>query len=364
MLNVRLLLRLFKIKVWAIPGRGIALGFFALLLLFPLITKESYLIRILSLAAIYAIFAVSWDVLAGYAGQLNLGQALFFGVGAYSAALLNLNLGAPPFITIPLGGIGSVFVGLMASLPALRLRGFYLALVTLSLPIILTGVIFLFSDVTGGEMGLFGLSPLSTSRISDYYIILLVMMCSVFIMYKFTDAKSTNIRTGLILHAIREDEITARNSGIDTTKYKLLAFVVSGFFCGIAGGLYAHFLRISGPSSLDLFFSFQAILWTIFGGIRTIYGAVAGVYFLFILMELLRMTPFGDEIRYIVFALILIFTMLFMPEGVTTWIRDKIEIECKRCKLRNAFTRNVCRACGASLQLRSRQLDDNKGARE
>ncbi len=359
--SLRLLFRLFKVKVWAIPGRMIALGFFSFLLLVPLFTDQSYVIRILSLAGIYAIFAVSWDVLAGYTGQLNLGQALFFGVGAYTSALLNLNFSLPPFITIPLGGIGSVAVGLIAGLPALRLRGFYLGLVTLSFPIILAGVIFLFSDFTGGEMGLFGLTPLSNSRILDYYIVLLVMIGSVFAMYKFTDSKSTNIRTGIILHAIREDEITARTSGIDTTRYKLLAFAVSGFFAGIAGGLYAHCLRISGPSTLELFLSFQVILWTIFGGIRTIYGAVAGVYLLFILMELLRIHPVGDQIRFVVFALILIFTLLFMPEGLTTWIRDKIEIECHRCKISNAFTRNNCRACRAPLRLENQESINEEG---
>ena len=359
--NLRLLFRLFKVKVWAIPGRMIALGFFSFLLLVPLFTDHSYVIRILSLAGIYAIFAVSWDVLAGYTGQLNLGQALFFGVGAYASALFNLNLSLPPFITIPLGGIVSVAVGLIAGLPALRLRGFYLGLVTLSFPIILAGVIFLFSDFTGGEMGLFGLTPLSNSRILDYYIVLLVMIGSVFAMYKFTDSKSTNIRTGIILHAIREDEITARTSGIDTIRYKLLAFAVSGFFAGIAGGLYAHCLRISGPSTLELFLSFQVILWTIFGGIRTIYGAVAGVYLLFILMELLRIHPVGDQIRFVIFALILIFTLLFMPEGLTTWIRDKIEIECNRCKISNAFTRNNCRACRAPLRLENQESINEEG---
>ena len=144
--NLRLAFRLFKVKVWAIPGRMIACVFVAFLLFLPILINESYVIRILSLAGIFAVFAASWDLLAGYTGQLNLGQALFFGVGAYTAALLNLNMGLPSFITIPLGGIGSVAVGLIAGLPALRLRGFYLGLVTLSFPIILTGVIFLFSD--------------------------------------------------------------------------------------------------------------------------------------------------------------------------------------------------------------------------
>lgn len=351
--NLRLLLRLLKVKVWSIPGRMIAVTFFASLFLIPLFTNQSYVISILGLAGIFAIFAVSWDVLAGYTGQLNLGHALFFGVGAYSAALLNQNLGLPPLITIPLAGISAAAIGLIACLPALRLRGFYLALVTLSFPVVLTGVIFIFPDFTGGEMGLYGLSALSDSNTLDYYVVLIVMIVSVSAMYIFTDAESSNIRTGIILHAIREDEITARTSGIDTLKYKLLAFAVSGFFAGIAGGLYAHYLKIAGPSTLALFISFQAILWTVFGGIRTIYGAVAGVYLLFILVEVLRISLIGDQIRYIVFSLILILTLLFMPEGVTTWVRDKIEIKCQRCKISNAFTRKSCRACRTPLRLKN-----------
>lgn len=359
--NLRFFYRLFKVKVWAVPGRVIALVFFLTLILTPLITTESYVIRILTLAAIFAIYAASWDLLTGYTGQLNLGQALFFGVAAYAAALLNLHLDLPPWITIPLGGGAAVLIGLVAGIPALRLRGFYLGLVTLSFPIILAGIIFLFSDVTGGELGLFGVVPLSGSRITDYYIVLLVMMASVFAMYKITDSDSSNVRIGLILHAIREDEITARNSGINTTRYKLLAFAASAFFAGIAGGLYTHYLRIAGPSTLELSFSFQAVLWTIFGGIRTIYGAVAGVYFLFILMELLRMSYSGEQIRFILFALILIFTLLFMPEGLTVWIRDKLEITCQRCKVINAFTRDTCRACRASLRIENRENERGSG---
>jgi branched-chain amino acid transport system permease protein len=126
----------------------------------------------------------------------------------------------------------------------------------------------------------------------------------------------------------------------------MLAFVVGGFFAGIAGGLYAHFMRIAGPSSLDMMLSFQAIIWTVFGGIVSIYGAVVGVYFLYPLMELLRVVP---ELRFLIFAAIVIVILLFMPEGIAVWIRDKIERECPRCKLANVALRRTCRACGASL---------------
>ena len=181
---------------------------------------------------------------------------------------------------------------------------------------------------------------------ADYYISVLIMIVSVFIMWKLTDAKSGLVRTGIILHAIREDEIAARASGINTIRYKLFAFIVGGFFAGIAGGLYAHFMRIAGPSTLELTLSFQAIIWTVFGGIVSIYGPVVGVYILYPLMEFLRVVP---EYRMLIFAGIVVVILLFMPEGIAVWIRDKMERECPRCKLTNVWWRRTCRACSASL---------------
>jgi branched-chain amino acid transport system permease protein len=341
-------------EILAIPGRIIAVVFFLSLLSFPLFIQETYYLRIIILATIFSLFAASWDLLSGFTGQLNLGHALFFGVAAYGAALINIHFDMPPWITIPLGGIGAVLVGLIAGIPALRLRGFYLGLVTLSFPLILTGLIFVFPDFTGGELGLSGVDRLSSSRIVSYYTIVIVFAISVLFLWKFSDAKSKLFRVGVLLHAIREDEIAARAAGINTTHYKLLAFAVSGFFAGIAGGLYAHFLRIAGPSTLDLFFSFQAILWTIFGGIATIYGAVAGVFILYPLVEFLSLYTLGEELRYVFFCVILIIFLLFMPEGITVWVLDKIEIKCPRCKVINVFTRQTCRACRARLRLDKR----------
>ncbi len=345
----RVLFHLLKTEVWQVPGRMIAAVFLAGLLLFPMFSSHPYVFRILTLAAIFSIFAASWDVLSGFTGQINLGHALFFGVAAYTGAKLNLLFNLPPWITIPMGGFAAVLVGLVAGIPALRLRGFYLALVTLALPVILSGIIFMFPDFTGGELGLYGIDGFTRSRIADYYVIVFIMILSVYAMYKFTDAESKYLRTGMLLHAIREDEITARASGINTIKYKLIAFAVSAFFAGISGGIYTHYMKIVGPSTLELFFSFQAILWTIFGGIATIYGAVAGVFILYPLIELMVNLPLGQELRLIVFALILILSMLFMPQGLTTWVLNRIETTCPRCKIINAVTRHRCRACRASL---------------
>jgi len=338
-----------KGEIFAIPGRVIALVFFLCLFSLPLVTQQPYYIRILTLTIIFALFAASWDLLCGVTGQLSLGHALFFGVAAYAAAFLNIHLHLSPWLTIPSGGVVAVFVGLFAGVPALRLRGFYLGLVTLSFPLILTGLIFVFPEITGGELGLSGIIRLSSSRITSYYIVLIVFTVCVFIMWKIADAKSKILRTGVVLHSIREDEITARASGINTTRYKLMAFALSGFFAGIAGGLYVHYIRIAGPSTLELFFSFQPILWTIFGGAATIYGAVAGAFILYPLLEIMSLSSLGGDLRFVVLAIVLILTLLFMPEGMTVWILDKIEIKCPRCKLVNVFTRDKCRACRAPL---------------
>jgi len=348
------LYKLFRESILTIPGRLIAIIFLWFLVLLPLITIEPSVLRIITLASIFTIYAASWDVLAGFSGQINLGHALFFGVAAYTTAVLNKYLGLPIWITIPLGSVCAVTVGLIAGMPALRLRGFYLGLVTLAFPLILSGVIFVFADFTGGEQGIYGLSRLSNSRILDYYIILTAMICSLFIMYKLTDAGSRMLRIGVILHAIREDEITARASGIDTAKYKLMVFAISGFFAGVAGGFYAHYMRITGPSILGLFFSFQPILWTIFGGLSTVYGAVTGVFVLYPLVEVCCFYEIGEHIRFILLSLILILTLIFMPEGIAVWIRDKLEVKCQRCKVVNAITRNFCRACRAPLHLEKR----------
>ena len=343
---LRRLFKDFQGDVLAVPGRLIALVFLVFLFLIPLITQQPYTLRILILSNIFVIFAVSWDFISGYTGQINFGHAMFFGVAAYTAALLNKHLGLEPWATIPIGALAAVLAGVVMCLPALRLRGPYLSLVTLALPLILLGVIKAFPEVTGGEHGISGVAALSDSRLLDYYISVLVMIPCVMIMWKLTDAKSALVRTGIILHAIREDEITTRASGINTIRYKLFAFIVGGFFAGIAGGLYVHFLKVAGPSTLNLMLSFQAIIWTVFGGIVSIYGAVVGVYVLFPLLEFLRVIP---ELRTIIFAVVVILILLFMPEGIAVWIRDKLEEECPRCKLSNASWRRTCRACGASL---------------
>jgi branched-chain amino acid transport system permease protein len=263
-------------------------------------------------------------------------------VGAYTSALVNLKAGIPVWGSIPLGALAAVLAGLVIGIPCLRLRGTYLALTTLAFPIILMGVIFAIPDLTGGELGISGLQRLTGSRLNDYYVTVILMLVLCGAMWKITDS-----HTGILFHAIREDEVAVRAAGINTTRYKLIAFSLSGFFAGISGGLYAHFLRIAGPSTLEVSMSFQVVIFAIFGGVVTIYGPVGAVFVLFPLLEFLRFWP---EYRTLLFAVVILFILLYMPEGLFPWLRDKLESECPRCKIRNMATRKSCRVCTASLE--------------
>ncbi|NOX32983.1 MAG: branched-chain amino acid ABC transporter permease [Deltaproteobacteria bacterium] len=330
-----------KNDVLVLPSRMLVFFFIVAIICLPVVSNDPYLLRIIILACIYAIFTASWDLLSGFTGQMSFGHAFFFGVSAYAAALLNRHLHFPPWASIPIGALASVVAGLIIGIPCLRLRGTYLALTTLSFPIILLGIVHAFPDITGGELGISGLDRICRSRIGTYYIVAVSMLLSIATMWKLTSSKF-----GILLHAIREDEIALRASGINTTRYKIMAFCLSAFFAGIAGGLYAHFMRITGPSTLEVALSFQVVIWGVFGGIATIWGSAGAVFILFPIMEFFRFWP---EFRMLIFSFIIIFILLYMPKGLLPWLRDQVEKECPRCKKKNISFRKTCRICTATL---------------
>ncbi len=332
-------------EVLVLPSRSFVFFAALLLLALPLAYDDPYVLRIITMTAIFAIFAASWDLLAGFTGQVNFGHALFFGVGAYCSALLSHHLGWVPWVTVPLGAVLAMVTGFLVGIPCLRLRGSYLSLATLAFPLILTGLLFAFPDFSGGELGVSGLKRVMAGSVGNYYVAVMLMLLLCFGIWKITQSN-----TGLIFHAIREDEVACRASGINTTRYKLLAFALSGLFAGLSGALFAHFLRVAGPSSLEVALSFQAVIWGVFGGIATIYGPVVAVFVLYPLTEILASFDLFKEIRLLLLAVIILVVLLFMPQGLTPWIRDKIEIVCPRCKNRNVFTRHQCRLCSAELR--------------
>jgi branched-chain amino acid transport system permease protein len=345
---------LFRTEVLVLPSRITVVAFGLFLLILPLLTQDEYWLKVLIQTSIFAIFAASWDLLSGFTGQMNFGHALFFGVSAYVTVLINLYLRLPPVLSIPLGALAGVLCGLVVGVPCLRLRGAYLALTTLAFPIILLGIVFAIPNITGGELGLSSnilgdrtlrgtlrVASLSPNTLTDYYVAVIAMLILGGVMWKITDSK-----IGVIFHAIREDELAVRASGVNTIRYKLLAFCLSGFFAGIAGGMFAHFLRQAGPDNLVVTRSFEVIIWAVVGGIASIYGPIAGVFILYPLLEFFRVVP---GIRLLLFAAMVLAILLFMPEGLIPWVRDKIEKVCPRCKNRNVATRKACRVCAAHL---------------
>jgi len=334
-----------KNEVFVLPSRTLALIWVLALLALPMVYGDAYVLRILTMTCIFAIFAASWDLLAGYTGQVNFGHALFFGAGAYTSALLSLKLGVSPWLTIWAGAAVAALFGYLSGFLCLRLRGSYLSLATLAFPLIGLGLLFAFPDFSGGELGVSGLQRLIVGPTANYYVACISMLVVVFGLWAIADS-----RFGIVLHAIRDDEVAARASGINTPRYKLAVFALSGAAAGFSGALLAHYLRVAGPSTLEVALSFQVVIWGIFGGVATIYGPVVAVFILYPLTEWLGSFKHVGELRLLIFAVIVLLVLLFMPRGLTPWVRDKVEVQCPRCKQRNGVWKKICRLCGAPLQ--------------
>src|SRR5437016_1862365 len=332
-------------EVLILPSRTLVLVWAAFLVALPVVYADAYVLRILTMTCIFAIFAASWDLLAGYTGQVNFGHALFFGAGAYTSALMSHKLGITPWATIWAGAAVAALFGFGAGYLCLRLRGSYLSLATLAFPLIALGLLFAFPDFSGGELGISGLRRLALTPVTNYYVAAVSMLAIVFGLWAIADS-----RFGIVLHAIRDDEVAARASGINTLRYKLAVFSICAAAAGFAGALFAHYLRVAGPSSLEVALSFQVVIWGVFGGLATIYGPVAAVFILYPLTEWLGSFRAFGELRLLIFAVIVLLVLLLMPRGLAPWLRDKIETQCPRCKQRNTFYRKICRLCDAALQ--------------
>jgi branched-chain amino acid transport system permease protein len=318
----------FVAHVLDIPPRLLALLLFLLILSFPIVNPPSFVLRILTTANLLAIFAASWDFLVGRTGQISLGHALFFGIGTYVTGMLFYHLNWPIWVTVPL----SVLVGLLSAVligfPCLRVKGHYLALVTMAFPIILTGLILYFKNITRGDTGiwplpkLFPILPFAQQYIAEYYLTLILLFASGIILYKIANSK-----TGIVMVSILDDELASKASGINITKYKLMAFAISGTFASLAGSVDAHLSTAANLSSLRVTLSFMVIVWTIFGGLGTIYGSIVGVYILQVLDQyvLTEIVDVPTPWRIIVYSAIVIVFVLKWPRGLARFVTDKQE---------------------------------------
>lgn len=271
---------------------------------------NSYYSGILVLIGINVILSVSLNLVTGFLGQLVLGHAGFMSVGAYSAALFTMNSGLSMAIAFPLGllfgGLVAAIFGVIIGMPALRLRGDYLAIITLGFGEIIRVLILAF-DFTGGAAGLTGIPYVKGQYTLIAYTFFVAFLTVVAILAFIRS------RHGRAVIAIREDEIAAEASGIHTTYYKLLAFVVAAFFAGVAGGIYAHHVGVLDPGKFDFNYSVEILIMVVLGGMGSITGSVCSAAVLTLLPELLR--SFSDK-RMLIYSLVLIIVMLFKPSGL------------------------------------------------
>jgi branched-chain amino acid transport system permease protein len=290
-----------------------------LLIVLPVFIRDRHLLHLLIVIFSYAILVQSWNLPGGYTGYTSFGHVLFFGIGGYTTAMLVVFLSVPAIVTYLMAGVLSSLVALIFGYISLRLKGPYFAIATLALATI-GRYIFLNVEIFGGAEGI--LLPMSTlspdiEKIPYYYGALLIAVLTTLVVYLITKT-----RLGLGLMAIRENEEKAAGAGINTTKHKVIAFMVSAFFPGAIGGLYASYLEYINPDScFNILYSANILLMAILGGIGTIAGPILGSAVVVILSEIFSLAV-GHQGRLILFGLILTFMAIYLPGGLLS-VKEK-----------------------------------------
>jgi branched-chain amino acid transport system permease protein len=280
-------------------------------LVLPLILS-GYWQKVLLSVAVFALLAISWDILA-QSGMVSLGQALFFGMGAYLAGVLNHYFGWLFFVTIPLATVlGGAFCTLFL-LPVLRLRGIYFAMVTLIIPLMLVRVIEA-TKIFGGTEGISGLSPLPSVWV-ELYLVLIALLATLFGFRRMMDSDY-----GLVLKGIKDNDRSVMNAGINIYWYKVQALFIASAIGAFAGALMTHVYMFVGMPVFALDYSILPIASAVVGGPGTLAGAMLGAFLLVPLSELLR--GIGG-LRIVIYGLLLVIFIVGLPEGIFHFIKRK-----------------------------------------
>jgi branched-chain amino acid transport system permease protein len=297
-------------------------------LLFPILFKDPYFLHMAILIGIYGLLSISLNLLLGYTGQLSLGHAAFFGVGAYLSSLTYLNLGIPLWggVVVALGGSG--LLGFFVARLAFKLRGAYFVIMTIGIAEVLKLVALNWVDLTKGPMGLtdiaapeihLGFMTIDFSQKMPYFYLVLFFVVLAFVLQN----RLVNSTFGRSFIAIRENEDLAESIGIDAFKYLVIVVIVSSSLAGVAGSLYAHYVSFIDPGVFAFFISVNAVMMAIGGGQGTQAGPLLGAILFTLIPEWLRV--FGDA-RMAVYALMVIFIVIFMPKGMLFYVVQMLNL--------------------------------------
>jgi branched-chain amino acid transport system permease protein len=273
---------------------------------------NGYGVYLLTLIGVFSLVALGLNLLTGYAGQISLCHAAFFGVGAYATALLTEKAGAPYLVSLLAGGLFTTLVGALVAIPALRLRNLYLAIATLGFGVVLQKIIFEWRSLTGGGGGLQLPPPTiaghELSATGLYYLTIALVAIGLYGAHNISRG-----RTGRALLIVKESEIAAGALGISAARYKVAAFAISAFYAAIAGGLFAYLVRYINPESFNVALSIAFLSMVVIGGLGATGGSIVGAVFYVVAPELLRGVK---DAPGLIFGLLLVVVMVFMPQGL------------------------------------------------
>jgi branched-chain amino acid transport system permease protein len=312
--------KMVKPSIWA--------GLLIILLLLPLFVKSPYLIHIINLTFIYILVTVSFRAILT-SGQLPLAHAGFMGIGAYVSAIAAKWLGLTPWLSIPLGALVAMGVGILIGYPFARLRAVYYAMISLFFGMLIVSAVKAFARWTGGAAGLTAIPPLlGFSKVPYYYFFLGLTTVALLILYRLESS-----RPGLNWKAIAQSHMVAASVGINEARYRIIASAIGCLFAGLAGATYAHYNTVIGTSSFSFMATIMLLIYVVVGGVGNFVGPIVGVFLLMTVPELLR--GLREYVPYISAAIVLLVVYL-MPKGVTGLVKSLISWLAELWKKRRA----------------------------
>ncbi|MCC6609518.1 MAG: branched-chain amino acid ABC transporter permease [Burkholderiales bacterium] len=298
----------------------------AILVTLPLWLTNQYVVHLLIMAGLFTMLAISLNLLLGYTGQLSLGHAAFFGIGAYTSALLDVHLGVSFWLGLPAAAVTAGLAGLLVGRLSFKLRGAYFVLVTISFAEVVRLVSLNWMELTQGPLGLPGIKPprihvaslldISFNGKAVYYWLVLVMAALAYLVA----SRIVRSRLGRAFVALRENETLAESVGIDAFRMLVLATVVAAVIAGMAGSIYAHYVSFVGPEVFMFSYTITMVIMVIAGGKGTLLGPVVGALLFTAIPELLRE---AQQFQMSIYGVVLILLVLFMPRGIVPTLRAR-----------------------------------------